>query len=227
MVGQLVMLQPSTNLNLTPEVQSVTDMNMLKTTTFINSLRKYGEIRKIAHVVKHEKYTNNKISVNHDVCIITLDAPSTKRPIRLRSAPVASGMPVKVIGYGATGWTQGKPNPPLKTLQQAILTTAPLNKCIDNTIIPPNNKDFNIPVQTDPSILCAQSAPGVSACNGDSGGPLFIEGNTPELVGVVSFGPQFCNKFNKNTPSNFFANVSALRPWITAATNRGLAAVRK
>jgi secreted trypsin-like serine protease len=142
---------------------------------------------------------------------------------------------VKTIGYGISGFKglnllNSSPIH-IKTLQQAILKTAPLNKCIDTTPmqigISGKLEDVRTPTQTDPSVLCAQTAPGISGCYGDSGGPLFIEGNTPELVGVVSFGPYMCNKFNPATPSTSFANVSALYPWIVAATNRGLAAVRK
>ncbi|CAG2183381.1 unnamed protein product [Oppiella nova] len=63
------------------------------------------------------------------------------------------------------------------------------------------------PKAIDASNICAVSSD-KSGCNGDSGGPLTING---KLVGVVSFGVRFCQP---GSMPNSFAYVPGVKRWI-------------
>jgi len=67
------------------------------------------------------------------------------------------------------------------------------------------------------TMMCAGNPHGskVSGCEGDSGGPLTWKDPSTsrvKVVGVVSFGPKFCNSLS------VFAKVTAVLPWINEVT---------
>ena len=58
-----------------------------------------------------------------------------------------------------------------------------------------------------PSHLCVKGVPSISACSGDSGGALAVNGS---LVGIVSFGPKNCGLGYPDV----YTRVSEFREWI-------------
>jgi len=62
------------------------------------------------------------------------------------------------------------------------------------------------------SMICAGGSRGMSVCHDDSGGPLtYKENGRSYLIGVVSFGPEFCAQ--PESP-DVYARVTAVLDWI-------------
>lgn len=95
----------------------------------------------------------------------------------------ASGNPVVTLGWGLTRAEGSLTN----TLQRGDLVVQSASTCVD--------LDLSLGASFDPSTaLCADDS-SVSACNGDSGGPLLATNSAGryEILGVTSYGPEDCN----------------------------------
>merc|ERR1712226_1822492 len=150
------------------------------------------------------------MGINNDYMMLKLSGNSQYTPIALDDGTLSpsftGGEDLQLIGWGRTSG-----GGPISTILQEVeldyLTNAQCAQTWGNFI-------------TD-KMLCVNSS-GKSACNGDSGGPLFIydpTGATPPVqVGVVSWGSSQCIC----TPS-VFARVAKKLPGSTATLICGLA----
>lgn len=132
----------------------------------------------VSSVRIHPAYAS--ASQGDDVAVLTLSRAlrftSSVRAIPL--APVgATPAPGTVLGISGYGKQRDNANPDgkLYAAQVAALSDAACHR--------------NLHPNASASTLCAQSAT-QAACSGDSGGPLYTLGSSPQLVGVTSYGPQ-------------------------------------
>lgn len=156
----------------------------------------------------HHLYPGGGQVAPHDIGIIHVQQAFVfnqwVQPIALPARNVMHTGAVILRGWGSTSTTQTPIIPII--LQQANKVILPWAQCQQvlglNSPLHPNNVCTG-PLNT-----------GLSACSGDSGGPL-IQGNT--LVGVVSWGLFPCG--GQNAPS-VFVRVSAYIDWIEEVLRR-------
>lgn len=122
-----------------------------------------------------------------------------------RTTPTGPGT---LSGWGSTGGS-GAAN----ILQKAILSTISLDECRAAM----NSLGFDGNLVDDTNFCTGPLTGGLSACSGDSGGPI-IQGSSPNeiLVGVVSWGITPCG--TRGAPSGVFKRVSAYYNWIESNT---------
>lgn len=151
----------------------------------------------------HEKYNDNTLS--HDIALIKL---SKSMEFGDRVQPVELPQKVKEdVGNGdliAAGWGRthyevpgGSPH-----LLKTTLRQFDLNEC------------RNIYGQGPTSTVFCAFAPDTRTCRGDSGGPVFkMLSGKPQLVGIVSWGPEEC--VHAENPSGY-THVARFLPWIAS-----------
>lgn len=161
--------------------------------------------------VAHPLYDDD--SLRYDVGLYLLDAPT---PLGDGAIPLADyadtwawapGVDTLTFGWGLTGT---RPDRPTTTLMSGLMTVVPDADCAayDADLY---GHEF------DPTTAFCMIAPEVSACRGDSGGPVYAVDDRRVLqVGVVSYGPRNCD----------FHSVAAWLPaaitWIRAETGLSL-----
>ncbi|MEU9138238.1 trypsin-like serine protease [Streptomyces sp. NPDC048404] len=132
----------------------------------------------------HPSYSST--TIDNDIAVITLANPVSAKPIRMTTSgdttSYASGTKATLYGWGRTSSTTQDISQTLKT------ATLPINS--DTTCLGTYPADF-----IKGHMVCAGTkatgtdAGTTTACNGDSGGPLIVNGR---IVGVVSWGVEDC-----------------------------------
>ncbi|WRZ90544.1 trypsin-like serine protease [Streptomyces sp. NBC_01007] len=132
----------------------------------------------------HPSYSST--TIDNDIAVITLANPVTAKPINMTTSgdttSYKAGTTATLYGWGRTTSTTQDISDTLKT------ATLPINS--DDTCAAAYSGDF-----IKGHMVCAgkpatgSDAGTVSACNGDSGGPLIVGGR---IVGVVSWGVEDC-----------------------------------
>lgn len=118
-----------------------------------------------------------------DIGLIFLEEPVTDRlpsPIDLDPARVLVGETITAVGYGINNVNNGNSG------RQFVLEE-PIVGC-DNPGSVVNGSEAKL--------LCYDQRDGTGKCNGDSGGPSFLDGH---VVGAVSFGDPGCEGFAADT----------------------------
>lgn len=192
---------------VTDQGQTITPdtVTILTEATVLNEGKRY----KVAAIYGHEGYS--EVTLDNDIALIKLAEPATAPTIKLVPGPVEDTGKVRVTGWGM----MDDGNFPMN-LMEAELDLEP-NAACNTGIRDIYAKDLEAILRnfaprmlyTDAAIsdatksivgtmsdrltanmICAGTTSGVrDACNGDSGGPLFIEkADGPEQVGIVSWG---------------------------------------
>ncbi len=137
------------------------------------------QTRTIAQIIVHPEF--NATTLNNDIALLRLSVPATLNA-RVDIATIAPlpdvGTMLRVIGWGRTseGGTLAD------RLQQVDVPLVAQGTCADTYPV------FGNPLDITASMFCAGPPQGLrDACNGDSGGPIFLP-NTRRLVGLVSWG---------------------------------------
>lgn len=173
------------------------------------------EVRRIA---KHEPH------IFMDIALLRLDRPSTKRPIRMASAPPKPGSGVTALGVGKN--RVGEPNPttvhPPAKLVATLADKAQALRWIaaDKAMSLADRSALSLFLRSNVTLAVVARDKGL--CSGDSGGPLIVDrgdASKDELIGINSMGnvDALCRKGGSNRYA-LFASVPYYRQtW--AATN--------
>lgn len=161
-----------------------------------------GVVSRVSQVIIHERYSADATSSEmYDIAILVLQNPlkynSYTRGIPLASRYPKSGDKLIVSGWGCTDFDGGHVQSNLRATR--IEVTYNEHGCSSGA-----------------KIVCAKSTSGSSTCNGDSGGPLAIDG---ELVGIVSGRKLGFVWFSGFTRLNFATSVAYFRDWIARKTS--------
>jgi secreted trypsin-like serine protease len=135
-------------------------------------------------VTSHEVHPDfDEVTYNNDVAILYLSVPVTEvTPIAINgdAAVPMDGQDAILLGMGSLEENGTFP----EFLQVATLQSVNYDTCVAAW-----SDTAEGAVAIDPILQLCAAAPGKDACDGDSGGPLFIaSGSSYALVGTVSFG---------------------------------------
>lgn len=124
----------------------------------------------------------------YDIALLKLHAPlQLNENVKIISLPKQNSLPtspLKLSGWGSTSLSYQPIYPDI--LQKISLTVVDLNTCKLklNQVVGPSSP------LSDTNLCTGPVTGGISACSGDSGGPLIKDYNngTKEIVGIVSWG---------------------------------------
>ncbi|MFH0518672.1 S1 family peptidase [Streptomyces sp. M41] len=140
-----------------------------------------GTVRKVTKLWIHPKAKSDGSGSTyaHDIAVLTLNAPMSYRTLPLATPAqqklYKEGTPTRVLGWGTTTGREGdKRVPPLQT---ALIPNRGDEGCITAYGTRRYKKAY--------TMCMGYPTGGVSACSGDSGGPVVVKGR---LVGVISGG---------------------------------------
>ncbi|KAI9020298.1 trypsin-like cysteine/serine peptidase domain-containing protein [Hyaloraphidium curvatum] len=150
----------------------------------------------------------DSFTLQWDAAVLVLGPPTrygraafTPRWIAINRNPAfpRAGTRTTVLGWGKLGEAAGFP----RILQRAGFPVASNDEC-----------GYYLGGQYYPGTMICAGAPGVDACNGDSGGPLFATVNgTQVLVGIVSWGAEGTCA-SPDFIYGAYSRVSAVAPWV-------------
>lgn len=140
----------------------------------------------IADFIMHPSYGMNRLN---DVALIALkkSAPSPYKPVAVVSAnyQLTVGMPMLLAGYGVINDATGEDTEALRKV------TVPMAKILDAE-----------------AIVVTDQTKATGACNGDSGGPAYLEKNNILFVYGITRGPHDgapdCHNFGEYTYASKF-----------------------
>lgn len=141
-----------------------------------------GQTIRVSQIISHENWRGaNGIQSGYDIGLLRLASPASGEytPAKLPTAEIeqayaAVGRNVTVSGWGLT-YNQGSPSDTLREVELPVISNSSCSSQLNYTI--PG------------SVICGGGTGGVSACNGDSGGPFAVRvGNDYYSIGTVSWG---------------------------------------
>ncbi|MFE3072513.1 serine protease [Streptomyces sp. NPDC059247] len=176
--------------------------NRLRVAAGSNTLDPAGVIYPAQEYRLHENYDGNAAGNPNDIAVLKLAAPIIYtpqiQPIALPALPDLLGGTAVLTGWGHTTANGTSSN----TLRQATATVLPLSECQLRWY----GQNINLT-----HICTYDKGSGISACEGDSGGPLTQNGR---VIGIISWGHSTCS----GTYPSVHTNVGAYRTWITGKT---------
>uniref|UniRef100_A0A182MYH3 Peptidase S1 domain-containing protein n=1 Tax=Anopheles dirus TaxID=7168 RepID=A0A182MYH3_9DIPT len=166
----------------------------------------------VQEVLVHPRFS--KSSIAHDIALIKLSENVTMsryvQPVCLWNMDdkqeLIVGKNGTIVGFGLT-----EDDVVSDQLKQALVGVVDPLQCIAN-----DRPVFGTHLTTE--MFCGRGQPGVSACNGDSGGGMFFEvGGRWFVRGLVSFTPgrQNNNHLCDGSKHTVFTDVAKYRGWIS------------
>lgn len=145
------------------------------------SLDNYTNAYPIVQEIRHPQYSSRELT--HDIALVRLGQPATEAPMAvLTDTSSLVGKVAFFVGYGITLGGRG-----------------------DSGV----KRSVSISITEDSGTQFAYSTPGRNTCNGDSGGPAFVQVDGREVIaGVTSYGDQGCTQYGVDT------NVSGYVDWM-------------
>ncbi|BFG01788.1 serine protease easter [Drosophila madeirensis] len=175
----------------------------------------------IDRILPHEQFSVRNLT--NDIALLRLARPVNwlqmqhVEPVCLPPARGAAANQLVGAAVDVSGWGRTEHSESSNFKRKAMLIVQPLDQCQAAF-----SKDGQV---LNENQLCAGGGIGVDSCNGDSGGPLTVEANTPQrdrlvyLAGVVSFGREECGQTEF---SGVYTRISSYMDWIeeTIRANR-------
>jgi hypothetical protein len=171
-------------------------------------------VRGIAGVILHPDYDFR--TLHADIALIKLSSAAPVEPIEVAKPnefDIDGGTLIgKVLGWGRSN--------PYDAVYPAQLHEATIPIHSDATCVLQNGVYFEPSGMVCAGILSSSSALGSDTCDGDSGGPLFVEGSSGgiKLLGLTSFGLGACassETFGTYTEIPAYWSFATSRPEIT------------
>lgn len=144
----------------------------------INMILDTSETIPIAKKTLYPEYPSYNNYLAYDLMLVKLNGKSNKPFVKIRNAEPNPEERLTVIGFG-NSILGSRPVIPEKLLEVEL-----------GYISQEQCQEMHFPTRLSNDMLCALES-GKDACSGDSGGPLFIKGETyeqDELVGTVAWG---------------------------------------
>lgn len=144
--------------------------------------RNDGQTISVSQIINHEYWRGaNGIRSGYDIGLLRLASPASSEYIpaklptqQIEQAYANVGDYVTVSGWGLT-YNQGSPSDVLREVKLPVISNSSCSSQLN----------YNMPS----SVICGGGTGGVSACNGDSGGPYAVKvGNDFYSIGTVSWG---------------------------------------
>jgi secreted trypsin-like serine protease len=154
------------------------------------------ELVGVVRAVAHPGYRPRSVTSKHDIAVLELAAPVSVPWLSV--TPVEGGLPELLDAYG---WGVDSRHRFRGTLGRANGRPATRRELRGYPRLDPVRQGAVMPTGAH------------SACVGDSGGPVVTGGESPVLVGVVSYGPTACGR----SPM-VFSRVSGYSAWIASVT---------
>lgn len=143
-----------------------------------------GYVIQAAATLPHPSFSESSLG-RHDIGLIWLaDSVTSVTPTVLNRnhADAPAGITTSLVGFGLTN-----PNNQYSSGTLYYLGSKPTVGCSSIG-------------ESDTYLLCYDQTNGTGSCSGDSGGPSFATiGGTRKLVGVTSFGDQYCQQIGAYT----------------------------
>lgn len=167
--------------------------------------RRDGQNLRVSQIIKHENWRGAQgIRSGWDIAVLRLATPAAASitPARLPTAALEAqiagvGRYVTVSGWGLTS-NQGSPSDVLREVNLPVISNSSCS----------SELGFNLPA----SVICGGGTGGVSACNGDSGGPFAASANGKFYsIGTVSWG-------NACRGATAFTRTTGYLDWIAQKT---------
>jgi secreted trypsin-like serine protease len=167
--------------------------------------RRDGQNLRVSQIITHENWRGAQgIQTGWDIAVLRLATPAGAAitPAKLPTAAIESqlasvGRYVTVSGWGLTR-NQGSPSDVLREVNLPVISNASCS----------TELRANLPA----SVICGGGTGGVSACNGDSGGPFAASANGKFYsIGIVSWG-------NACSGATAFTRTSSYLDWIALKT---------
>ncbi|XP_070161406.1 trypsin-1-like [Polyergus mexicanus] len=156
-----------------------------------------GVYYKVKRIIRHPAY--NDLTIDYDIALLEVDGEirfnDRLQPVKLAEKELADGVMVNVTGWGMVK-PGGKMSPVLRKISLPI---------VDRTTCQNRYKKYRS--VTDRMICAGYIQGGKDSCEGDSGGPLTVNGT---LYGIVSWGYECSKPFYPGV----YTNVADLRWWI-------------
>ena len=159
-----------------------------------------GKLYKVKNIIKHPDYQLEPDSVPlNDIALFQVFPPFRFDKTRAK-IPLFEGSIPRGVNATVSGWGRTENNRPSTNLKAVVVPTISKQEC---------NKAYEdrISVLPEGQICAVHPEGGKDACDGDSGGPLAINGR---LAGVVSWG-YGCGE--KDSPG-VYTEVSYYLSWI-------------
>jgi len=171
-----------------------------KIVTGIYNLSETGSSFSIEKIVSHPGFDGDRLGEVPDLALIKINGifPRQLERLKLADQSVMNSARPGVEGV-VSGWGLTRGGGQLS--QQLLQTT--------NTIISDAQCQSmdNYPISADYVICAYDGWYPQGSCNGDSGGPFTISlGGTTYSIGIVSFGPQYCDGYSAYTETAAFVD---------------------
>ncbi|WP_234401364.1 trypsin-like serine protease [Pseudoalteromonas sp. T1lg23B] len=170
--------------------------------------RNDGQTLRVSQIISHEQWRGaNSIRSGYDIAVLRLASPASSQytPAKLATREIEQqyasvGDDVTVSGWGLTS-NRGRPSDVLREVDLPVISNSTCSSQLN----------YSIPS----SVICGGGQGGVSACNGDSGGPYAVRvGNEFYSIGTVSWGIA-CQG------ASAFTRTTSYLDWIKAKTGIG------
>ncbi|OWZ01476.1 Serine protease [Phytophthora megakarya] len=164
-----------------------------------------GEQIRVLSAMNHPNYSENVLYAD-DFMVLELERPSKFKPVKLAAADDSdfnAGTWATTMGWGLDRLVNGTNSYELKGVDVQLVSD---EACAAYATV-------------DQSMVCAGGVLNHDSCNGDSGGPLIIEGaNSTEdvLVGIVSWSKD--DTCGQEGYPGIYSRVSSARAWIDSIT---------